>query len=59
MTKWLGDAWDDYTQNNQDEITLTFKKCGMYNALDGSENHLVSIPGLKDYTPPKKDDEPE
>ena len=56
MTKWLGDAWDDYTKNNQDKITLAFKKCGMFNALDGSENHLVEVPGIKDYKPPKKTD---
>ena len=55
-TKWLGEAWEEYTTNHQDEITLAFKKCGMYNALDGSENYLIKVKGAKDYKPPKKDD---
>ena len=55
-TKWLGEAWEEYTSNHQDQITMAFKKCGMYNALDGSENHLIKVKGAKDYIPPKKDD---
>ena len=35
---------------------MAFKKCGMFNALDGSENHLIKVKGAKDYKPPKKDD---
>ncbi len=55
-TKWLGDAWEEYTSEHQDEITLAFKKCGMYNALDGSENHLIKVKGAPDFQPQKKDD---
>eukprot|EP00479_Gromia_sphaerica_P013267 TRINITY_DN7328_c0_g1_i1.p2 TRINITY_DN7328_c0_g1~~TRINITY_DN7328_c0_g1_i1.p2 ORF type:complete len:120 (-),score=18.40 TRINITY_DN7328_c0_g1_i1:350-709(-) len=44
MTKWLGQSWDDFTENHQDRITKAFKQCGMYNAIDGSENHLIKIP---------------
>ena len=58
-TKWLGDAWDDYCSNHQDKITKAFKHCGMYNAVDGSENHLIKIRKYKEYSPPKKEDEPE
>ena len=43
-TKWLAESWEDFTQNHQDQITKAFKKCGMYNAIDGSENHLIKIP---------------
>ena len=43
-TKWLGESWEDFTQNHQDQITKAFKRCGMFNAIDGSENHLIKIP---------------
>ena len=42
--------------NHQDQINMAFKKCGMYNAIDGSENHLVKVKGAKDYKPPGKED---
>ena len=56
FTKWLAEAWEDYTTNCQEEITSAFKKAGMYNDIDGRENHLVKLPGLKEYEPPLKDD---
>lgn len=40
-TKWLGEAWEDYTTNHADEITKAFQHCGMFNKMDGSENHRV------------------
>ena len=43
LTKWLAEAWEDYTQNHQDQFTKALKRCGMYNALDGSENNLIQI----------------
>lgn len=48
MTKWLGDAWEDFCGNHQDQITAAFKRCGMYNALDGSESHLIKLQGYKE-----------
>ena len=59
MTKLLAEAWEDYTSNHQDEIMKAFKHCGIYNALDGSENHLVRLRKMKGYEPPKKEDKPE
>ena len=56
FTKWLAEAWEDYTTNCQEEITTAFKKAGMYNDIDGRENHLVKLPGLKEYKPPLKED---
>jgi len=58
FTTWLGDAWEDYTTNHQDEITNAFKRCGMYNDIDGKENHLVKLERMKDYKPPLKTDKP-
>ena len=51
-TKWLGEAWEDYTTNHQKEITSAFKRCGMFNAMDGSENDLVEVRKLKNYKVP-------
>ena len=56
MTKWLGDAWEDFTQNKQETITKAFKKCGMYNALDGSESHLIKMRKYSAYKAPKKEE---
>lgn len=49
MTKWLGEAWHDFTTNHQSKITAAFKHCGMYNAIDGSENHLIKLRGLDNF----------
>ena len=40
------------------DITNAFKRCGMYNALDGSESHLIKIRKYA-YTAPAKEDKPE
>ena len=58
FTTWLGDVWEDYTTNHQNEITNAFKLCGMYNDIDGKENHLVKLERIKDYHPPLKTDTP-
>ena len=59
FTKWLGDAWEDYSSNNQEQITAAFKRCGMYNDINGRENHLVSVRKGFQYTVPEKDSPPE
>ena len=59
FTKWLGEAWEDYATNNQEEITGAFKRVGMFNDIHGRENHLIKVQGLPDYEPPAIDDEPE
>ena len=58
-TKWLGRAFDDYTKNHPDEITKAFKRCGMFNAMDGSENHLIKLRKGFDYEVPSIDAKPE
>ena len=40
ITKWFAKDDEDFTQNNQEAITKTFKKCGIYYALDESESNL-------------------
>ena len=59
FTKWAAEAWEDYSTNNQAEITAAFKGCGMFNDVDGRENHLVKVQGCPDYEVPAKGSEPE
>ena len=44
------------THNNQRDITKSFKHRGIYNALDGSENHLIRLRKLKGYKALSKED---
>ena len=58
FTRWLGDAWESFTTSpeGQKQITDAFKSCGMYNDMDGKENHLVTLDQFKDYQHPAKSD---
>jgi len=56
MTKWLGQSWEEYVKNHQATITNAFKRCGMYNALDGSESHLIKIRKYSAYKAPAKNE---
>ena len=55
FTHWLAEAWKDYTENHQDEITLAFKRCGQFNDIHGRENHLVKVQGCPQYEVPDKE----
>lgn len=44
---WVKHAW---LKRDTTLITKNFKKCGFYNAMDGSENNLISVRGFPDYT---------
>ena len=59
FTKWLGEAWEDYTENHADEIFNAFQRCGMCNAIDGSENYRVKVPRVENYQVPAIDAQPE
>ena len=56
FTKWLGNAWEEFTTQRQYLITKTFKRCGMFNDILGPKNYLVKIERVKKYTLPTKDD---
>ena len=47
ITKWTAKAWE---QRDTKLICSRFKKCGMFNSLDGSENKLIEIRGLPNYS---------
>ena len=42
MTKWIGQAWKKISGMKESNIR-SFRKCGLLEALDGSENAQVSI----------------
>ena len=42
--KWLSEVWEEIDQR-QSMITRAFQQCGMLNAADGSEDHLIRIQG--------------
>ena len=44
LTKWLGDAWDTMTNQKHSSIKLAFIQCGVLNAIDGSEDNLITWP---------------
>ena len=58
FVKWLADAWEDFTTNHPEMITNAFKRCGMFNDIEGRENHLVKIRRAPAYKVPAKDSEP-
>ena len=52
MTKWVGDVW---VNTNQDMVRRRLKKCVISLALDSSENHLLNIEKLPEYTVPEEE----
>ena len=48
FTKWVGQAWENMSAK-KDTIIRSFKKCGIFVAIDGSEDSQVNIAGKKDY----------
>ena len=49
---------DHVCTEKKDMITKAFKKCGMFNDVNGKENHLVKLKRMPDYEPPVKSDPP-
>ena len=50
LTKWVGQAWRELHTQQADVIRQTFRKLGLSLAVDGSEDHEISvkdIPGLE------------
>ena len=46
ITKWVANAWQLIKEDKR-LIKRSFLKCGISNALDGSENDLVNIKGIE------------
>ena len=56
ITKWVVNAWQ-LIKEVKHLIKRSFLKCGISNALDGSENYLVNIKGIEGYALPTPDEE--
>ena len=56
ITKWVANAWQ-LIKEDKNLIKRSFLKCGISNALDGSENDLVNIKGIEGYALPTPDEE--
>lgn len=53
FTKWAADAWAELIESSN--IPLAFKKCGLCNDKNGSENHLIKCQNLLSYEAPSRD----
>ena len=52
MTKWVGSAWSLFCAEYKDAIKASFVKCGIAVLIDSSEDSLINIRGLNDYSVP-------
>ena len=58
QAKWLKEAWDEFfAEGGQEQVTKAFKRCGMLNAVDGSEDHEIHVQGIDDYEIGESSDE--
>jgi len=48
---------EDVTDNRQDQIMNAFQRCGMLNAIDVSEDHLIKVQGYDGPYTLESDDE--
>ena len=49
LSKWIGEAWEKVC-TKPELITRGFRKCGISIAVDGSEDEVININGVDDYT---------
>ena len=49
LSKWVGEAWEEVCAKPE-MITRSFRKCGISIAVDGSEDEVININGVDDYT---------
>jgi len=50
QAKWLKEAWDEFfADGGQEQVTKAFKRCGMLNAIDGSEDSEIHVQGIDNY----------
>lgn len=60
MAKWLGESWTEFfAEGGQAQVEKAFKRCGMLNAIDGSEDSEIHVQGIEDYTIGESSDEEE
>ena len=50
FVEWLDSSIKEfYNEGGQEQVTKAFQRCGMLNAIDGSEDDLIKVPGVPDY----------
>ena len=49
LSKWIGEAWEKVC-TKPEIITRGFCKCEISIAVDGSEDEVININGIDDYT---------
>ena len=52
MTRWIGAAWETFCHEYKDVIIASFVKCGIALPIDSSQDTLINIRGLNDYSIP-------
>ena len=52
MTQWIGAAWEIFCHEYTDAIRASFIKCGIALPIDGSQDTLINIRGLYNYSVP-------
>ena len=51
MVSWLDLAWKEFYANGGiARVKKAFQRCGMLNAMDGSEDHLITVEGCENYS---------
>ena len=51
VAKWLDESWKEYFEGDgQARVVDTFKKVGLMNAFDGTEDNLVKVQGCENYS---------
>ena len=51
IAKWLSEAWTEYFEHDgQATVVDAFQRVGLMNAYDGSEDHLVKVQGVENYS---------
>ena len=60
FVKWLSESWKQVQAEKQPQIRKAFQRCGMLNAVDGSEDSLIKVQGYDGpYSLDSDDDEGE
>ena len=52
MTQWIGATWERFCHEYKDAIRASFIKCGIALPIDGSQDTLINIHGLNNYSIP-------
>ena len=50
LVRWLAESWKEFfASGGQEQVNKAFKRCGMLNAIDGSEDSEIRVQGVENY----------